>query len=1348
MPQLSLYLLGPPRLELDGEVLDIGRRKAVALIAYLAVTRQGQARDALATLFWPEYDQSRARAALRRTLSTLNRALGGVWIEADRESINLAWNDDLRVDVETFHRRLVEVQSHNHPEAETCPDCLSRLAEAASLYREDFMAGFTLRDSPGFDDWQFFQAESLRRELASALECLVRGHCAMGEYEPAVDYARRWLRLDPLHEEAHRQLMQLYAWTDQRPAALRQYQECVRILAEELGIAPSEETTTLYELIQSGELSRGAVLSPAPLPLHPSEPSLLPSAPLPAFLDGPPPPCPHTPFVAREEELAQLGDCLDAAMARGGYAVFVTGEAGGGKTALVHEFSRRAQEAVPDLVIAIGNCNAHTGLGDPYLPFREILGLLTGDVEAKYAQGAITQENARRLWALHPASLQALAEIGPNLVESLIPAATLTARASTLLPDGASWADHLQALIERQRENANATGVAQSDLFEQYTHLLQTLSREHPLLLVVDDAQWADAASINLLFHLSRRLAGGRILLVVTYRPDDVALGRPLTSSGQWERHPLEPVINELKRAYGDIWIDLESAMGRPFIDAFLDVQPNRLGEDFRAALSHQTEGHPLFTIELLRAMQERGDLVRDPEGRWVTGPTLDWKTLPARVEAVIEERVGRLEAGLRDILAVASVEGETFTAQVVARVQGLGERSLLGALSQELERRHHLVRAQGEIQVDHKFLSRFRFTHTVFQQYLYNTFSPGERRLLHREIAAALEDLYEQEGKQVTVQLARHYAEAGQVEQAVQYLLRAGDRARDVYAYQEAIGFYERALDFLQTEGDYERAARTLMKLGLTYHLDFNFPRAREAYQEGFALWQRAGAAPTASSPPAPHPLRMPGGDPPTLDPTRATDDKSGRIINQLFSGLVTLNAEMDVIPELAQSWEMLEGGEQWVFHLREDARWSDGRAVTAGDFVYAWRRILNPAWGSRIASYLYDIKGARAYHQGQLSDPDQIGVRAPDPSTLLVELEGPTGYFPLLLTQVVLYPVPRHVVEAHGEAWTEMEHLVTNGPFRLERWEPGSSMILTRNPDYPGEFTGNVEQVALILNKNEAAEHMALYESDHLDLTYLQPSPEADRMRQRYAGEYFSGPALYTQYLGFSVNQPPFDDPRVRRALAMAMDKEKLAGETLAGYDFPASGGLIPPELSGHSPEIGLAYDPEQARALLAQAGYPDGRGFPEVQGLVNPGHKKSACIDLSIQWRDNLGIDVVWQDLEWSHLLDALDQEPPILFAIGWGADYPDPDNTLRMSTHSIWTGWHNPTYERLLEEARYIADHEERIKLYQQADRLLVEDAAVVPIYYGRHHMLIKPWVHRFSVSAIGWSLWKDVIIEPH
>ncbi|GAB4533400.1 MAG: hypothetical protein Kow0063_15290 [Anaerolineae bacterium] len=1361
MSQLSLFLLGPPRLELDGKPLDISRRKAVALLAYLAVTGRGHARDVLATLLWPEHDQSRARAALRRTLSTLNRALGGRWLEADRETVELNRNAGFWLDVDAFHKKLAQADNHGHPETEFCADCLSALTGAAELYLDDFMAGFTLRDSPEFDDWQFFQADHLRRELARVLEGLVCAHCAQGNYRAALDYARRWLRLDPLHEETHRQLMRLYAWAGQRPAALRQYQECARILKDELGISPSEETSALFERIQAGELSREAAgpwakgaeemvsepteaaASPSSLPspaarLHSPSGAL----PLPPFLATPPPPRPPAPFVAREQELAQLSACLDKALAGGGHAAFIAGEAGSGKTALVHEFARRAQEAIPDLIVAVGNCNAYTGLGDPYLPFREILGLLTGDIETRWTQGTITWENARRLWALQALSLQTLVQVGPDLLDSLVPRSALAARTARLASVDAGRTDYLEQMIQRQSPGARATDVAQSDLFEQYSHVLAALAGEHPLLLVVDDAQWADTASINLLFHLSRRLGGTRILLVVTYRPDDVALGR------HGERHPLEPVLNELKRTYGDVWIDLDPAMGRRFIDALLDTHPNRLGESFRAALHRQTEGHPLFTIELLRAMQERGDLVRDAEGRWVEGPELDWGRLPARIEAVIEERVNRLEAGLRNILAVASVEGETFTAQVIARVQGLDERPMLSALSQELERRHHLVQARGEIQVDHKFLSRYRFTHTLFQQYLYNAFSPGERRLLHAEIANALEELYQEENEAITVQLARHYAEAGRVDQAIGYLLRAGDRARDVYAYREAIDFYEQALAFLKTKGDCERAARTLMKLGLTYHLDFNFPLARQAYQEGFALWQQAGAASTPALDTAPHPLRLLWWDPPTLDPTRATDDTSVLLIHQHFSGLVRLNADLDVVPDLAESWEMLEGGERWVFHLREDARWSDGQPVTAGDFVYAWRRVLDPTFQSAMADYLYDIKGARAYHQAQATDPDQLGVRALDPTTLLVELEGPTGYFPLLLAQAMLCPVPRHAVEAHGEAWTDMDNLVTNGPFRLAHWEPGRSMLLTRDPNYRGEVSGNVEQVALTLNVNTMTEQLALYEADQLDLLVLWPSPESDRARQRHAGEYFSGPGLYTQFIGFNVRQPPFDDPRVRRALAMAIDKEKIANVTLAGYDFPASGGLVPPEMPGHSPGIGLPYDPEKARALLAEAGYPDGQGFPARQGLATSHHKQAVCQEISAQWRENLGIEVTWHGAKWSRMLDQLNQQTPALFVMGWRADFPDPDNPLRMSMHRHWAGWHNPTYTRLLEEAKHVADHAARIKLYQQADRILVEDAAIIPTIYGQHQYLIKPWVRKVLLTAVTWHLWKDVIIEPH
>jgi ABC-type transport system substrate-binding protein len=220
------------------------------------------------------------------------------------------------------------------------------------------------------------------------------------------------------------------------------------------------------------------------------------------------------------------------------------------------------------------------------------------------------------------------------------------------------------------------------------------------------------------------------------------------------------------------------------------------------------------------------------------------------------------------------------------------------------------------------------------------------------------------------------------------------------------------------------------------------------------------------------------------------------------------------------------------------------------------------------------------------------------------------------------------------------------------------------------------------------------------------------------------------------------------VRRALAMAVDKERVASLIGLGYYFPATGGFIPPEMPGHSPGIGLPYDPEAAKALLAEAGYPGGRGFPRLQGLSNSPNKKLAGDTITAHWRETLGIEVDWQDRNWLRLLKRLDREPPPTFLMGWRADYPDPDNMLRVAAHRSWTNWHDPAYADLVERARRVSDPVERLALYRHADGLLVEAAAVVPIVYGRHHLLVKPWIKRLSASAIAWPYWKEVMIEPH
>jgi oligopeptide transport system substrate-binding protein len=340
--------------------------------------------------------------------------------------------------------------------------------------------------------------------------------------------------------------------------------------------------------------------------------------------------------------------------------------------------------------------------------------------------------------------------------------------------------------------------------------------------------------------------------------------------------------------------------------------------------------------------------------------------------------------------------------------------------------------------------------------------------------------------------------------------------------------------------------------------------------------------------------------------------------------------------------------------------------------------------------------------------------------------------------------------VVEAHGSAWTAVQNIVTNGPFGLEARNPGESVMLSRNPVYQGRFRGNLERVELSFLPDPSA-RLRMYEaddSDILDMTFFPPA-ELDDARRRHAGEYVLGPRLWTSYMGFDVSQPPFDDVRVRRAFALATDREALAEVVLRGHSAPATGGFIPPGMPGHSPRLVLPYEPDRARQLLAEAGYARGCGFPPAELLARRGHEPQSEY-LKAQWQENLGVDVAltWETMEYEVFFGRLRRESPTMFLLGWVADYPDPDNFLRISTFRHWTRWQHKAYDSLVEEARRVMDQGERMRLYERADRILIEEAAIVPLTYSRLHLLVKPWVRQFPVSAIKWWFWKDVVIEPH
>jgi ABC-type oligopeptide transport system substrate-binding subunit len=610
---------------------------------------------------------------------------------------------------------------------------------------------------------------------------------------------------------------------------------------------------------------------------------------------------------------------------------------------------------------------------------------------------------------------------------------------------------------------------------------------------------------------------------------------------------------------------------------------------------------------------------------------------------------------------------------------------------------------------------------------------------MLHRRVGEALE----QEGGERVELLAYHWAQAGEMDKAVPYLLQAGDRARLLYARQEAEAYYRQALAYLQDQGREELAARTLMKLGLTYHNAFDFAHARQAYDEAFGLWRLAESR-SSRPPPAPRPLRIRWLEPASLDPALAPDAHTDCLIAHLFSGLVALSPGMAVMPDVARSWEVSAGGRRFLFHLRKDVFWRDGVPVTAHDFEYAWKRSLHPDANSPTASFLYDLRGARAFHQGR-GRADEVGVRALDDVTLLVELAHPVGYFPQLLTHVSWYPIPRHLVEKRGKAWAEDADLVSNGAFVLEAWQRGEQMTLRRNPDYHGRFRGNLQRI-ILLPVQDWETRLRWYDEGALDVlgvTYLAADAR-EALRQRYASEYIIRPRLETHFLAFDVTRPPFDDVRVRRAFVLATDRVALADVALHGDMAPASGGLTPPGMPGHAKDIALPYAPAQARQLLAQCGYPRGQGFPAIDVLAFKAVAERNHF-LQRQWEAVLGVKVRLDVVDWHTFLSRLGRQPYHLVNLSWLADYPDPDNFLRVSRLRAWSAWRHDAYNRLVQEARGLTEASARMARYLRAEKILVQEVPILPLIYEQDHLLIKPHLRRYPMSATHPAFWKDAMM---
>jgi len=837
MDKLSISLLGSVHVSFGGQQLPPFRtNKVQALLIFLAVEALNDPavthrREGLMELLWPDLPLKSAQDNLRQTLYLLRRAIPKQIIEDEGEPIQLLVCSRLAVGLKPGYCYDLDV-------ADFCRllRC-QELEEAVALYRGDFLADFYLPDSNEFEEWALAWRSQLRRQALDALDTLATSCLEGGHFDQTVDYAQQQLAIDDLRERAYRQLMEALARSGQRSTALTQYGKCRDRLAGELGIAPSQETEALYRRIEVDEIRATDSLQPLIETIERMAPSLprLPEEEIAPV------------FVGRERELEALTRTIESVYSGHGQAQFVIGGAGRGKTALVTEFARQAQNAHPDLLVASGHCHSQAGVGDPYLPFRQALTQLTGDVVTGSGGALLTQEYARRLFAAMPLTMPRLVNQAPDLLDTFIPGADFRHRAATFAGTESPWFQQLCA----QLDNSYRQNLRQDRLFSQVTAFLKAIAAERPLLLILEDLHYADATTISLFFHLSREIRDCPILLLGTYRPEEIVIG--------WGegKHPLTNIVGELKRQQGDIWLDLgetTTAEGRAFVDAFLDSEPNRLDENFRSALFEHTGGHALFTVELLHAMQERGDLLQDVDGRWLAGEMVDWHTLPAKVEGVIEQRLNRLDAGLQSALAIASVEGETFNAEVVARVQKGEECQLVRRLSREVEKLHRLVQAEALAWAGSQRLSRYRFRHQLFQQYLYQGLDEMERAYLHEDVGRALEELYGPEAEQVAARLAWHFERAGLAEQAIDYLIQAARQAVRLGANDQVVEHCTRGMALLETlpetaqKSQQELALQILQGNVFIATRGYASPEVEMAFSRAHELCQQVGQTPQLS--------------------------------------------------------------------------------------------------------------------------------------------------------------------------------------------------------------------------------------------------------------------------------------------------------------------------------------------------------------------------------------------------------------------------------------------------------------------------------------------------------------------
>ena len=496
-------------------------------------------------------------------------------------------------------------------------------------------------------------------------------------------------------------------------------------------------------------------------------------------------------------------------------------------------------------------------------------------------------------------------------------------------------------------------------------------------------------------------------------------------------------------------------------------------------------------------------------------------------------------------------------------------------------------------------------------------------------------------------------------------------------------------------------------------------------------------------------------GAEPESVDPHQSIAYSDQRLEAALFEGLCAIDEQSSKpVPGAAERWEVSADGLTWTFHLRAGLQWSNGDPLTADDFIQSWRRNLAPAFASGYAYLIFPIKNAEAFNSGKLTDPAALGLAAPDARTLILTLERPTPYLPILTAAPPWYPINPRVVTRFGAltdrsgTWTRPENFVGNGPFVLKEWTPGSRLVVTKNAKYWDAATVRLNGMVFYPIENPDVEERN-FRAGQLHLTNSLPLSKIPVYRTQDPARLRTDLFLQVYFLRFNVTKPPFDNPKVRRALALVIDRDTISRSLLHGSRAPADH-FVPPQTGGFESRAHMAQDLAEAQRLLAEAGFPGGQGLPVFELQVRNDELQPKIVEaVQAMWQRELGVRINIALLEQKVMIQNQQTLNFVIGANGWVADFADPVTFLDVFVTgggNNWTGWGLPGYDRLIGEAATTLDPAKRYEVFQQAETLLLDQAPVIPLVFGARNYLIDPAVKGWEPAAVGIYQFKKIYLQ--